>query len=122
MRPEDLSIDGSLFWDLRDQMSAALRGCMARMHATGMKEGSVGVKINIEIVGDEPMPIKGRDMVQQDVLKIDSKVTMCVPMKWEEKIDPQIGIKCIVSPDGFRILPHGTQITVEEILNGEDQG
>ena len=121
MRPEDLSIDGSLFWDLRDQMSAALRGCMARMHATGMKEGSVGVKINIEIVGDEPMPIKGRDMVQQDVLKIDSKVTMCVPMKWEEKIDP-CGIKCIVSPDGFRILPHGTQITVEEILNGEDQG
>lgn len=121
MRPEELSINGTLFWDLREQINAALRGCMAKMHMTGMKEGSVGVKINIEIVGDAPMPITGKGMVQQDDLIIESKVSMCVPMKWEEKIDP-CGIKCIVSPDGFRIMPHGEQISIDEIVNGEDQG
>ena len=75
MKPERLSIEGEIFADLRRQMNLAMESCIAKMRETGMHEGSVGVKIGLQITDSEFMI--GADM-RVDSMKIDAKVSICL--------------------------------------------
>ena len=118
MKPEELSISGEFFRSLREQVDGALRNCIRKMRETGMKEGSVGMKISIEILDDEPVMTMDMRSVRADTLKVDGKITMTVPMKWENKMATQTGIKCIGTAGGFMIADN--QITIDELLDKDD--
>ena len=115
MKPEELSISGELFKELRGQINQALQNGIRRMRETHMDECSVGVKINIEILGDEPITkLNGLDTIRMDTLKIEGKVSLTVPMKGEVKMPTKLGMKCIGSGGGYIIMDN--QISIEEIL------
>lgn len=116
MKPERLSIEGELFEDLRRQINLALESCLAKMRETGMSEGYVSVKIPIEILGSEYAVGADRRM---DTLKIEGKVGMTVPMKYEGKINTKTGLKCVSSDEGYMIAEN--QISMDEILEDNDE-
>lgn len=119
MKPEELSISGELFRSLREQVDGALRSCIRKMRETGMTEGSVGMKIGIEILEDQPvMTGFGMNTVRADTLKIDGKITMTVPMKWENKLATQSGIQCYGAGGGFMVTTG--QITFDDLMAAED--
>ena len=120
MKPEELSISGETFKSLREQVDGALRACIRKMRETGMHEGSVGAKISIEILDDEPVTTMDFKTIRADTLKIDGKVTMTVPMRYENKLATQVGLKCIGSGGGFVIADN--QITIEELLENSRSG
>ena len=113
MKPEQMSIDSQVFGDLRGQISQALNQCIAKMRETGMTEGNVTAKIGLEIIDSDNGT--GRRV---DVLKIDGKVGMTVPMRYEGKVNSKIGIQCVHGPGSFMIADG--QISMEEILEGYD--
>lgn len=113
MKPEALSLESKVFESLRQQTDMALNQCIAKMRETGMDEGSVSVKIGLMFIESE------QDQgARVDTLKIDGKVGMTVPMRYESKIGSQIGIKC-VNGIGAYMIADG-QISMEEILEGYD--
>lgn len=119
MKPEELSISGELFKELRGQINQALQNGIRRMRETHMDECCVGVKINIEILGDEPITkLNGLDTIRMDTLKIEGKVSLTVPMKGEVKMPTKLGMKCIGSGSGYIIMDN--QISIEEILEQDD--
>ena len=54
-----------------------------------------------------------------DTLKIEGKVGMTVPMKYEGKINTKTGLKCVSSDEGYMIAEN--QISMEEILEDNDE-
>ena len=117
MQPEELSINGELFKELREQVNHALRNGIRRMRDTHMDECSVGVKIHIEILDDEPVTKANMDTIRMDTLKIEGKVTLTVPMKGEAKLPTKTGMKCIGSGEGYIVMDN--QISIDEILGQE---
>lgn len=115
MKPERLSIEGEIFADLRRQMNLAMESCIAKMRETGMHEGSVGVKIGLQITDSEFMI--GAD-VRVDSLKIDAKVSMTVPMRYEGKVNSKTGLKCAKGTEGYMIADN--QISMDELLEDDD--
>ena len=115
MKPERLSIEGEIFGDLRKQINLALESCIAKMRETGMNEGSVGAKIGIQITGSE-FTI-GAD-VRMDSLKIDGKVSMTVPMRYEGKVNSKTGLKCVRGSEGYMIADN--QVSMDELLEDDD--
>lgn len=116
MKPEALSIDSQVFDDLRMQISQALNRCVARMRETGMMEGSVSAKIGLEFIDSrDKEPGTGPRV---DVMKIDGKIGMTVPMRYEGKVNSKIGIQCVRGENSFMIADG--QISMEEILDGYD--
>ena len=118
MKPEELSISGELFKSLREQVDGALRNCIRRMRETGMNEGSVGMKISFEILDDQPVMTANMSTVRADTLRIDGKVTMTVPMKWENKLATRSGIQCVGTAGGYMVAEG--QISFDDIMAMED--
>ena len=113
MKPEALSIESKIFDSLRQQTDMALNQCIAKMRETGMDEGSVSVKVGLMFIDSERDPGNG---ARVDTLKIDGKVGMTVPMRYESKIGSQIGIKC-AKGTGTYMIADG-QISMDEVLEG----
>lgn len=118
MKPEELSISGELFKELREQINQALRNGIRRMRETHMDECSVGAKIQIRILDDEPVMKGNMATVRMDTLKIEGKVTLTVPMKGEVKMPTKTGMKCIGSGGGYMIMDN--QISIDEILKQDE--
>ena len=111
MKPEALSLSSKVFDSLRQQTDMVLNQCIARMRETGMEEGSVSVKIGLMFIDSGSAPENG---ARVDTLKIDGKVGMTVPMRYESKIGSQIGIKCINGRNTYMIADG--QISMDELL------
>ena len=117
MKPEELNINGELFKELREQMNRALNNGIRRMRETKMDECSIGVKIHIEILDDEPVMMGNLETIRMDTLQIEGKVTLTVPMKGEVKLPTKSGMKCIGTGNGYMVMDN--QIHIDEILNQE---
>ena len=118
MKPEELSISGELFQELRGQINHALNACIRKMREVKSDEGTVGMKIHFEILDDEPVMRTDLRTVRMDSLKIEGKVTMSVPVKGETKMPTKIGIKCSGSNGGYAVMDN--QISVDELLKNMD--
>ena len=118
MKPEELSISGELFTEMRSQINHALNACIRKMREVHSDEGAVGMKIHFEILDDEPVMRTDMRTVRMDTLKIEGKVTMSVPVKGETKMPTKIGIKCIGSNGGYAVMDN--QISVDELLKNMD--
>lgn len=49
MKPQELSINGELFEETRDNIDTTIRMLIARMISTGIKKGTVSLKLSIEL-------------------------------------------------------------------------
>lgn len=119
MKPEELSISGELFAEMRSQINHALNACIRKMREVHSDEGTVGVKIHFEILDDEPVMKTNQQSVRMDTLKIEGKVTMAVPVKGETKMPTKIGIKCIGHRGGYAVMDN--QVSIEELLQDADE-
>ena len=113
MKPEALSLESKIFDSLRQQTDIALNQCIAKMRETGMDEGSVSVKIGLVFIESER---DGHGGPRVDTMKIDGKVGMTVPIRYESKIGSQIGIKCVHGVKSYMIADG--QISMDEVLEG----
>ena len=119
MKPEELSISGELFTEMRSQINHALNACIRKMREVHSDEGTVGMKIHFEILDDEPVMKPNKRTVRMDTLKIEGKVTMSVPVKGETKMPTKIGIKCIGNRGGYHVMDN--QISVDELLKDTEE-
>lgn len=119
MKPEELSISGELFTEMRSQINHALNACIRKMREVGSDEGTVGVKIHFEILDDEAVTNGAGRSKRMDTLKIEGKVTMAVPVKGETKMPTKVGIKCVSHHDGYQVMDG--QISVDELLKDTEE-
>lgn len=80
MKPQELSINGELFDETRDNLDMAMKILLNRMISTGIKKGAVSLKVGIElkeIINDNGEVIRmpdisysvGMGMTEKDTLK-----------------------------------------------------
>ena len=118
MKPEILSINGELFAETRDQISKAINNGIRGMREKNAKECTVGVKIRIEILDDEPVMTTDMSTIRMDTLKIEGKVSLTIPVKGEIKLPTKVGMKCIGKGAGYMIMDD--QISIDELMEADD--
>jgi len=118
VKPEELNISGETFKEFREQMNRAINNGIRGMREKVVNECTVGARIRIEILDDEPVMKADMSTVRMDTLKIEGKVSLTLPVKGEVKLPTKTGMKCIGSGAGYMVMDD--QISIDEILREDD--
>ena len=113
MKPQELSINGELFEETRDNMDTTIRMLIARMISTGIKKGTVSLKLSIElkeIINDSGEVIRMPDISYSVGMGMTEKDTL--------KGNLQRGLIMKRSPCG-KLMVSTEQISMDELTEGE---
>ncbi len=121
MKPEKLRIEGKTFDGLRSALNYYISLCLGQMRETGMKEGSVGAKINFQIDDTGSEETFNGKMARVDYLKIETSVDLNVPMKAKSKLDPLKGLKVTKDEKQMAYIISTENITFEDLLDEAEE-
>ena len=113
MKPQELSINGELFEETRNNLDTAMKILINRMISTGIKKGAVSLKVGIElkeIINDSGEVIRMPDISYSVGMGMTEKDTM--------KGNLQRGLIMKRSPCG-RLMVSTEQISMDELTEGE---
>ena len=113
MKPQELSINGELFDETRNNLDTAMKILINRMISTGIKKGAVSLKVGIElkeIINDSGEVIRMPDISYSVGMGMTEKDTL--------KGNLQRGLIMKRSPCG-RLMVSTEQISMDELTEGE---
>ena len=113
MKPQELTINGELFEETRNNLDMAMKILINRMISTGIKKGAVSLKVGIElkeIINDSGEVIRMPDISYSVGMGMTEKDTL--------KGNIQRGLIMKRSPCG-RLMVSTEQISMDELTEGE---
>ena len=113
MKPQELTINGELFDETRNNLDMAMKILINRMISTGIKKGAVSLKVGIElkeIINDSGEVIRMPDISYSVGMGMTEKDTL--------KGNLQRGLIMKRSPCG-RLMVSTEQISMDELTEGE---
>ena len=113
MKPQELSINGELFDETRNNLDMAMKILINRMISTGIKKGAVSLKVGIElkeIINDSGEVIRMPDISYSVGMGMTEKDTL--------KGNLQRGLIMKRSPCG-KLMVSTEQISMDELTEGE---
>ena len=113
MKPQELTINGELFEETRNNLDTAMKILINRMISTGIKKGAVSLKVGIElkeIINDSGEVIRMPDISYSVGMGMTEKDTL--------KGNIQRGLIMKRSPCG-RLMVSTEQISMDELTEGE---
>lgn len=113
MKPQELTINGELFEETRDNLDTTIRMLIARMISTGIKKGTVSLKLSIEL---KEYIADGGEIVRMP--DISYSVGMGMTEKDTMKGNLHRGMILKRSPCG-RLMVSTEQISMDELTEGE---
>lgn len=114
MKPQELTINGELFEETRNNLDTAMKILINRMISTGIKKGTVSLKVGIElkeIINDSGEVIRMPDIIYSVGMGMTEKDTL--------KGNLQRGLIMKRSPCG-RLMVSTEQISMDELTEGEE--
>ena len=113
--PFELSIDNPVLMSAKASLDTCLRTMVSKAVSTGSFEGSVTLKISMEI--EEKLIEQTGEWVREPVIKF--KAGWSVPIKENEEGKLPAGHQLVRNPDGEWCLINN-QISMDEMIGGED--
>lgn len=113
MKPQELTINGELFEETRNNPDMAMKILINRMISTGIKKGAVSLKVGIElkeIINDSGEVIRMPDISYSVGMGMTEKDTL--------KGNLQRGLIMKRSPCG-KLMVYTEQISMDELTEGE---
>lgn len=113
MKPQELTINGELFEETRNNLDMAMKILINRMISTGIKKGAVSLKVGIElkeIINDSGEVIRMPDISYSVGMGMTEKDTL--------KGNLQRGLIMKRSPCG-KLMVSTEQISMDELTEGE---
>lgn len=114
MKPQELTINGELFEETRNNLDMAMKILINRMISTGIKKGAVSLKVGIElkeIINDSGEVIRMPDISYSVGMGMTEKDTL--------KGNLQRGLIMKRTPCG-RLMVSTEQISMDELTEGEE--
>ena len=113
--PFELSIDNPVLMSAKASLDSCLRTMVSKAVSTGSFEGSVTLKISMEIV--EKLIEQTGEWVREPVIKF--KAGWSVPIKENEEGKLPAGNQLVRNPEGEWCLI-SNQVSMAELMGGED--
>ena len=113
--PFELSIDNPVLMSAKASLDSCLKMMVGKAVSTGSFEGSVTLKISMEI--EEKLLDQTGEWVREPVIKF--KAGWSVPIKENEEGKLPAGHQLVRNPEGEWCLI-SNQVSIEELMGGED--
>ena len=97
MREKQLSIDGPMFDDMRDDINDTLAHVLTNIIAKGQDEGKITLNLHVKVESDGKRFFPSYTYDINSVLQTKSKVTGEIPMQYGFQYDKSEGRYVIVS-------------------------
>lgn len=117
MKPQNLTINGEVFDDLRQKFDEALNIALRKMKELKIQAGTVSA--SVDIVMEEMMDENGETILAPEFQAV---VGINLPLKGKLKVRTQSGLMMIRDPvsDGFLVASR--QYSMEDVLEEQKKG
>ena len=116
MKPQNLTINGEVFDDLRLRFDEALLLALRKMEELKIHAGTVTATVDILM---EEAEDENGEMIYTPVF--DAQVAMNLPLKGKIKVPTQTGLMMIRDPNGNGFLVASRQYTMMDMLEEQEK-
>lgn len=117
MKPQNLTINGEVFEDLRGRFDDALLLALRKMKELKIQAGTLTATVDIRM--DEIADENGELILAPE---FDAQVAINLPMKGRMKVPTQMGLMMIRDPNSNGFLVASRQYTMMEMLEEQEEG